>query len=222
MKVPGGANVNKSLMGLKKSLKESLARVNQEAGMLLSKGNYERAESLVNVAKSIDTFRVEVESLHTRWKEIKGVPEGTTKAPQTPLWKYYQPILQALLDLDGAARPVPKLGPFEMTTNQQFSVCVCDRAKAAQESQVRLCFWTRRHNGLDEGAPRHVLAPLRSGAVSWSARLLLMVLRPSSCPGVLGASAGAVRLGAGARPSEPSCRVTRRRLWLVKELTSKQ
>ena len=104
MKVPGGANVNKSLMGLKKILKECLARVNQEAGMLLSKGSYERAESLVNVAKSVDTFRVEVESLHTRWKEIKGEPQGTAKAPQTPLWKYYQPILQALLDLDGAAR----------------------------------------------------------------------------------------------------------------------
>ena len=72
--------------------------------MLLSKGSYERAESLVNVAKSVDTFRVEVESLHTRWKEIKGEPQGTAKAPQTPLWKYYQPILQALLDLDGAAR----------------------------------------------------------------------------------------------------------------------
>ena len=104
MKVPGGANVNKSLMGLKKSLKESLVRVNQEAGMLLSKGSYERAESLVNVAKSIDTFRIEVESLHTRWKEIKGGPQGTAKAPQTPLWEYYQPILEALVDLDGAAR----------------------------------------------------------------------------------------------------------------------
>ena len=72
--------------------------------MLLSKGSYDRAESLVNVAKSIDTFRIEVESLHTRWKEIKGGPQGTAKAPQTPLWEYYQPILEALVDLDGAAR----------------------------------------------------------------------------------------------------------------------
>ena len=106
MKVPGGANVNKSLAGLKKSLKECLARVNQEAGMLLSKGSYERAELLVNVAKSVDTFRSEVESLHTRWKEIKGGPQGTAKAPQTPLWEYYQPILQTLLDLDGTAKVV--------------------------------------------------------------------------------------------------------------------
>ena len=103
MKVPGGADVNKSLVGLKKSLKGCLARVNQEAGMLLSKGSYERAESLVAVAKSVDTFRVEVESLHTRWKEIKGGPQGTAKAPRTPLWEYYQPILQALVDLGGAA-----------------------------------------------------------------------------------------------------------------------
>ena len=63
-----------------------------------------RAESLVKVAKSVDTFRVDVESLHTRWKEIKGGPQGTAKTPQTPLWEYYQPILQALIDLDGAAK----------------------------------------------------------------------------------------------------------------------
>ncbi len=104
MKVPGGANVSKSFGGLKKSLKECLARVNQEAGMLLSKGSYARAESLVEVAKSVDTFRVDVASLHTRWKEIKGGSQGTAKAPQTPLWEYYQPILQSLVDFDGAAR----------------------------------------------------------------------------------------------------------------------
>ena len=72
MKVPGGANVNKPLVGLRKSLKECQAQVHQEAGMLPSKGRYARAESLVDVAKSVDTFRAEVESLHTRWKEIKG------------------------------------------------------------------------------------------------------------------------------------------------------
>ena len=104
MKVPGGADVTKALRDLKRNLKECLTRVNQEAAMLLSKGSYERAQSLVNVAKSLDTFRVEVESLHTRWKELRGGPQGTAKAPRTPLWKYYQPILQALVDLGGAAR----------------------------------------------------------------------------------------------------------------------
>ena len=107
MKVPGGTNVNKSLVGLKKSLKECLARVNQEAGMLLSKGSYERAESLVNVAKSVDTFRVEVESLHTRWKEIKGGPQGTAKAPQTPLWElcllFIHPRAPNLINLRSAS-----------------------------------------------------------------------------------------------------------------------
>ena len=104
MKVPGSANVNRSLMGLRKSLKECLSLVNQEAGMLLSKGRYTRAESLVKVAKSVDTFRVEVASLHTRWKEIKGEPQGTARSPLTPLWEYYQPILQVLVDFNGAAR----------------------------------------------------------------------------------------------------------------------
>ena len=95
MKVPGGSNVNKSLVGLRRSLKECQARVNQEAGMLLSKGLYARAESLVDVAKSVDMFRAEVESLHTRSKAINGGSQGVPKTPQTPLWEYYQPMLQA-------------------------------------------------------------------------------------------------------------------------------
>ena len=38
MKVPGSANVNRSLMGLRKSLKECLSLVNQEAGMVALQG----------------------------------------------------------------------------------------------------------------------------------------------------------------------------------------
>ena len=59
-------NINKSLVVFKKSLKECLTRVNQEAGTLLSKGSYVHAESFVDVAKSIETFRAEVESRHVR------------------------------------------------------------------------------------------------------------------------------------------------------------
>lgn len=104
MKVPGGADVNKSLIALKKSLKECLRQVNQQAGKLLSKGNYMDAESLVDVAKFVAAYRAEVESLHMRWREIKGAGERSPKAEQTPLWEYYQPILQALVDLGGVAR----------------------------------------------------------------------------------------------------------------------
>ena len=66
MRIPGVANINKSLVVFKKSLKECLTRVNQEAGTLLSKGSYVHAESFVDVAKSIETFRAEVESRHVR------------------------------------------------------------------------------------------------------------------------------------------------------------
>ena len=104
MKVPGGSSVNKSLVALKKNLKGCLRQVNQQAGKFLAKGDYPRAESQVEVAKSIDAFRAEVESLHNRWREIMGQGGGTSKAKQTPLWEYYQPILQAVVDLGGVAR----------------------------------------------------------------------------------------------------------------------
>lgn len=105
MKIPGGTNVNKTFGVLKKSVKTCLRESNQQAGKLLAKGDYSRAESLVEIAKSIDTFRTEVESLHSRWREIiKGVRKETTTGKQTPLWEYYQPILQALMNLGGVAR----------------------------------------------------------------------------------------------------------------------
>ena len=78
------------------------------------------AESLVAVAKSVDIFRVEVESLHTRWKEIKGGPQGTAKVPRTPLWEYYQPILQALVDLGGAAKSLRLSSAVELLLKDRF------------------------------------------------------------------------------------------------------
>ena len=114
MKVPGGADVNRSLTAVKKSLRACLRLVNQQAGKLLSKGDYTHAESLVEVAKSVNAFRTEVESLHERWKEINGAGGGDAKGEQTPLWEYYQPILQALGDLDGTA----KIGELESMIEQ--------------------------------------------------------------------------------------------------------
>lgn len=106
MKVPGGANVNRSLIALRKSLKGYLKQVNQQVVKLLAKGDYSRAETLVQVVKSVDAFHGEVENLHSRWKGIKGEREEATNEVQTPLWEYYQPILQALDGLGGAARIV--------------------------------------------------------------------------------------------------------------------
>ena len=102
MKVPGSTNVNKSLLALKKSLKECLVQINQEAGRVLSKGNYARTESLVDVAKSVEAFHKDIDALHLRWKEVQG--QGRVRPTQTPLWEYYNPILRALVNLNGVAR----------------------------------------------------------------------------------------------------------------------
>lgn len=104
MKLPGGVNVDKSLVDLNKTLKSCLRQLNQQAGRFLAKGDYPRAESLVEMAKSVRSFHVEVEALHSRWGEIKGARKEAVKGKPIPLWEYYQPILQAIVDLGGVAR----------------------------------------------------------------------------------------------------------------------
>lgn len=104
MKIPGKANVNKSLAAVRKSLKGCLRQVNQQAGRFLARGDYARADSLVEVAKSVEAFRKEIEGLHSRWRGMRGSRQEASGGRQTPLWEYYQPILQALVDLGGAAR----------------------------------------------------------------------------------------------------------------------
>lgn len=104
MKVPGGSDVSKAILSLRSNLKACLRQVNQQAGRLLAKGDYARAESLVEVAKAVESLRADVEELQNRWRGIKGARDDGRKEAHTPLWEYYQPILQALQSLGGAAR----------------------------------------------------------------------------------------------------------------------
>jgi len=71
-------------------------------GQRMAKGDYATAELLVAKGKEIRQFESEVDALRKRWREVCG--SGASKKVVTPLWAYFQPILQALTSLGGEGR----------------------------------------------------------------------------------------------------------------------
>jgi hypothetical protein len=103
-KVPGAGGVERAIRNVKREIKGSLKQIHHHASKLLSRGNYAGAQALVDVARLVGTFELEVETLREKWRSLRG--GGTSsgaKVEKTPLWEYYRPILQALVSGDGRA-----------------------------------------------------------------------------------------------------------------------
>jgi hypothetical protein len=98
--------VENALKSAQKQVRQALNDVNRQAGKTVAKGDYTGAELLVEVAKKIQGFQVEVDALLVRWKAINSGNQDEKKeiGDITPLWKFYQPILKALIALGGEAR----------------------------------------------------------------------------------------------------------------------
>jgi Mrr N-terminal domain len=110
-KLPGSVQVEKALKNVSREINLSLKLINSHAGKLLQKGDYAGAETLVEKAKQVGTFRTEVEVLRGRWKELRGSSNPLPAKEQTPLWEYYQPILDALI-ANGGQSTAPELEPL--------------------------------------------------------------------------------------------------------------
>src|SRR5437016_13113262 len=100
MKIPGKREVDTALRQTTREIKSALRQINQQAGRLVSRGDYDEAQSLVELGKQISQFASEVEALHAKWKDLRE-DENEKLIERTPLWKYYQPILKALVKLGG-------------------------------------------------------------------------------------------------------------------------
>ena len=107
MKVPDARKVSTTLGATDKAIKACLRSVNQNAAKLMARGDYNRAQSLASSGIEIQSFRLELDALRKKWKAIGGGNEKKgEKQGATPLWAYYQPVLQALVNLGGeACRP---------------------------------------------------------------------------------------------------------------------
>ena len=103
--VPRSVEIDKAIRVLAQETRLSQSALNRQAGQLVAKGRYERAELLVTKAKSLEDFHAKIRLLREEWRQLRkgGNRMGKPHAQTTPLWSYYQPILQTLLEIGGSA-----------------------------------------------------------------------------------------------------------------------
>lgn len=101
-RVPGRREVGSALRSAESAVKAALKELNQQAGQLMARGDYAGAEGLASRGREIQTFLAEVKGLQQRWKGLtRGAGASGQVGKTAPLWLYYQPILKALVELDG-------------------------------------------------------------------------------------------------------------------------
>lgn len=115
--VPRYQEVTKGIRSLARQTKLATKEANQMAAKRLARGDYAAAQTLIVVAQAISAFRNEILGLHRRWREVRSTGRNpkASKNNQTPLWEFYRPILQAIVDLGGDATRKDIEGKLEET-----------------------------------------------------------------------------------------------------------
>jgi hypothetical protein len=102
MKVPKRAQVENAIRGVRRQIRSTLKAVNQQAGKLLSRGRYSEAEELVRIGRAIDTFEARIDELRKEWRALTASAKSSKEGgEQTPLWRFYHPVVKALLSVGG-------------------------------------------------------------------------------------------------------------------------
>ena len=107
-RIPQARGVVEALHLVRAATQRCLKGLNQTASQRMAKGDYATAEALATKGSEIQQFQLEVAALLKRWREVCGAGGRGTKKLATPLWSYYQPILQALTQTGGECR-LPEL-----------------------------------------------------------------------------------------------------------------
>ena len=104
-RIPDARAVDRALGAAKTAVRHALKGLNQAAAHQMARGDYSAAAALATQGRAIQDFQTEVDALLKRWRDLRrgGAPTGSGNRG-TPLWSYYQPILQALLEANGEAR----------------------------------------------------------------------------------------------------------------------
>ena len=100
-RIPQTKGVTKAIRQVRDAAQRSLKALNQAASQRMKKGDYAAAEALAAKGKEIKIFFSEIDSLRKRWTEISGAQNREQTGAQTPLWVYYQPVLQAIVQNGG-------------------------------------------------------------------------------------------------------------------------
>jgi hypothetical protein len=108
-RIPHAREVAKAMRTLKASVKTAWKGVNRAAGKVIAKGNYGAGEELAARGRKVKEFLGSVEALDREWRTLargSAAVGGKPSPARLPQWEYYQPILQALVELGGEGRKV--------------------------------------------------------------------------------------------------------------------
>lgn len=93
--------IDRSFSSLRTQLRAAVKELNQEAANLVSRGRYDASVTLIESAKSVSAFAIEIDALRERWASIRSSPRVSQNVERTPLWGYYALVARALVALDG-------------------------------------------------------------------------------------------------------------------------
>lgn len=102
-RIPRSVHVARALRALRREIKAAVSETNNQVAKRLSRGDYAAAQEMIDMAQSLSTFEREIASLQSRWKEVRfgGKAPARERNNATPLWEFYQPILESLVALGG-------------------------------------------------------------------------------------------------------------------------
>ena len=102
--IPRAGEVDKAIKAVQQKVKAAQTALNQNAAKQMSRSKYSVAEAMIGKGREIEAFLKDVQALRQRWRGLRGRGEAAEKNSKTPLWGYYQPVLQAIVQLEGSAK----------------------------------------------------------------------------------------------------------------------
>ena len=101
MRLPHAREVDRAFRMLRREVRTALRALNAAAGLAMSRGNYEKAESLAAKGREMQEFQVQLDGLLEHWRTLRSEGGGAGRTRALPQWAYYQPVLKALVDCGG-------------------------------------------------------------------------------------------------------------------------
>jgi len=106
MSLPRRAAIRQTFKATIREIKLSLKEMNGRASKFMARGDYVRAQQILEQAKQVQHFSDELREFQKRLGQLGGSGTGL-KPPKNEghaEWEYYQPLLQCLSDINGDAR----------------------------------------------------------------------------------------------------------------------
>lgn len=103
-RLPGSRKVDRSLKKVRQEVRAALKELNQHAGRLMARGDYSAASELAERGRMVSDFEGRVDALRKEWRTLWGAKESADgRDVKTPLWEFYQPILEVVDACGGKA-----------------------------------------------------------------------------------------------------------------------